>query len=199
MKIIWLAIGLLILLPAAISTVNAQHKEVGIKGGLSPYTLNFSNNTEKSGRARTHIGMFAQFELEPTGTWSLQPEVIYSLQGAKIAEDNQLITLDYLNIPVLLQYMPYHDLRFEAGPQFGILINAVSYYDGAAVDLKRKMNSVDFGISTGVNYLHRPSRFGVDFRYNIGLRNISENGSLRSRNRGFQIGIYYLFDFSDQL
>lgn len=200
MKMFCLVIVFLIFLPAASLDVHAQQTEIGIKGGLSPYTLNFSNNSEKNGRSRTHLGFFTQIQLDRSARYFLQPEIIYSLQGAELTADNRLITLDYLNIPVLFQYSPakFKGLRLQAGPQFGFLMTARSDQNGAAVDLKKRLRSMDFGISTGVNYLHRPTRLGFDIRYNIGLRSISDNGSLRSKNRGLQIGLFYLFNFSNQ-
>ncbi|MFT4833011.1 MAG: hypothetical protein ACI815_002675 [Psychroserpens sp.] len=37
------------------------------------------------------------------------------------------------------------------------------------------------------------SGFGVDARYNYGISNINEDDSSKAYNRGFQVGVFYLF------
>ena len=55
-------------------------------------------------------------------------------------------------------------------------------------------NSVDFALGGGIGYVNPPTGFGVDARYNLGLSNINKNGSVKSTNRGFQLGVFYLFN-----
>jgi hypothetical protein len=38
-----------------------------------------------------------------------------------------------------------------------------------------------------------PSGFGVDARYHLGLSNIREDDNNKAMNRGFQLGVFYLF------
>jgi hypothetical protein len=197
MKKIYLAIGILILCSVLIVNVNAQQTEFGIKGGISPYTLTLSGDFDQAIRPRTHFGIMARFQLDREEAFSIQPELIYSLQGTRINGSGRSITLDYIQFPVLFQFEPAEGLRVQGGPHLGFLLTARSDHDGAAEDLSRKVRSRDFGLTTGVSYTFQPVGIGVDLRFNQGLRIISENSELRSRNRGFQVGLFYIFDFGE--
>jgi hypothetical protein len=48
-------------------------------------------------------------------------------------------------------------------------------------------------LGAGIGYVEPSSGLGIDARYNIGLTDISENTAFKSTNRGFQIGLFYLF------
>ncbi len=175
--------------------VHAQQSEFGIKGGISPYTLTLSGDFDQAVRPRTHFGFMARFELDKEEAFSIQPELIYSLQGTRINGSGRSITLDYIQVPVLFQIEPAEGLKVQGGPHIGFLLTARSDHDGAAEDLSRKIRSRDFGLTAGVSYTFLPARIGVDLRFNQGFRIISENSDLRSRNRGFQVGLFYIFDF----
>jgi len=71
----------------------------------------------------------------------------------------------------------------------GILVSAKNEDE----DIKDNLKSVDFGIGLGASYVHPPSGFGIDARYNHGLSNINDNDDFKSYNRGFQVGVFYLF------
>ena len=58
--------------------------------------------------------------------------------------------------------------------------------------LLEELRGVDFGLGIGASYVHPPTGFGVDGRYNLGLTDISE-GNGDAFNRGFQFGVFYLF------
>jgi hypothetical protein len=83
--------------------------------------------------------------------------------------------------------------RLQAGPQVGFLVSAKTKAGNVEVDYKDQTNTIDFGLGAGAGYVHVPSGFGVDLRYNLGLSNINENDAVKSHNRGFQAGVFYLF------
>ena len=197
MKVFSLAIGLVITLMAAVPGLYAQQHDFGIKGGLSPYTLTFTGSSDQVMRPRVHIGFMARFHLHPEEAFYIQPELNYSLQGARFKNSDRLITLDYIQVPVLFQFEPAEGLLIQGGPVMSFLLTARSDSDGAAEDLSRKIHSRDFGLTIGASYIFRPAGVGVDLRYNQGVRMISDNSDLRSRNRGFHIGVFYLFDFDN--
>jgi hypothetical protein len=93
----------------------------------------------------------------------------------------------------MFQYMFDNGFRLEAGPQIGFLTNAKSEFNGSDSDVKESIKKVDVAIGAGIGYINPPSGWGVDARYNHGLSNINENGSVNSYNRGFQLGILYQF------
>lgn len=188
-----LHIFLLLAIFFSAGSVTAQDVNFGIKGGLNVYTLNNDNDADYNSKAGFNLGLLAHIHLAKQ--WTLQPEIVYSSQGAKINTGNTetRINLDYINIPVLVQYMFDNGFRLQAGPQLGFLVNAKSKTGDLSVDVKDNLKTIDFGLAVGAGYVHTSSGFGVDARYNFGLSNINENRSDKLFNRGFQLGVFYLF------
>lgn len=114
------------------------------------------------------------------------------MQGGESGNTN--FNLDYINIPVLFQYMFDNGFRIQAGPQVGFLVRAKAENGSTSLDIKDEFKTIDAGISFGASYIHTPSSFGVDARYNLGLTDISESSGMTSTSRGLQVGIFYLFD-----
>jgi hypothetical protein len=171
----------------------AQHVNIGIKAGLNIYTINNDNNAKYDPKAGLNLGLIGHIHL--TKQLAFQPEIVYSGQGAKFttAGVETKINLDYINLPLLFQYMFDNGFRIQAGPQIGFLVNAKSKTGSNATDIKNNLKTVDFGLGAGVGYVHPPTGFGVDARYNLGLSNINDNSTVKSYNRGFQVGVFYLF------
>jgi hypothetical protein len=171
----------------SVGTVTAQNVNIGIKGGVNLYTLGGDNDEGFETKAGYHIGLLGHIHMGPH--FALQPEVVFSAQGAK-SESNEDVHLDlnYVNVPLMFQYMFNNGFRLQAGPQLGFLVSA----DLEGDDVKDDLNGVDFGIGLGTSYIS-PSGFGVDARYNHGLTNINENDGFDSFNRGFQLGVFYQF------
>ncbi|MDO9554648.1 porin family protein [Rhodonellum sp.] len=173
-------------------TVSAQHANIGIKGGLNLYNLDLGAGNSFDTKAGIHLGLLGHIHL--ANQFALQPEIMYSGQGAKFMNGGveTKINLDYINVPVLLQYMFDNGFRLQAGPQVGFLLGAKYKTNNNSVDFKDDYKSIDFGLGFGGSYVHTPSGFGVDARYNLGLSNINENTNTTSKNRGFQLGVFYL-------
>jgi hypothetical protein len=178
-------------------TVSAQHSSqkstIGIKAGLNAYNINNDNGTDYKARVGFNAGLLGHLHLAPQ--LALQPEVVYSQQGAiaELANIETKLNLGYINVPVLVQYMFDNGFRIQAGPQLGFLLGAKSKVGGNETDIKDNFKSIDFGIGAGIGYVDPSSGFGVDARYNLGLSNINENtASDKSYNRGFQLGVFYL-------
>jgi hypothetical protein len=174
-------------------TANAQKVNLGIKGGLNVYNVKNDNGFEYDSKTGFHAGLLGHIHLAPQ--FALQPEVMYSSQGAKFTASNTetKLKLGYINVPVMFQYMFDNGFRLQAGPQVGFLINAETETNGASTDVKNNLKTVDFGLGVGVGYVHTASGFGVDARYNLGLSNINESDAVKSTNRGVQVGVFYLF------
>jgi hypothetical protein len=173
------------------STATAQHLNFGIKGGLNIYNVKNDNNVKYDNSLGYHFGLLAHIHL--TKPFAMQPEVLFSRQGAKSPSMDGQLTLDYINLPVMFQYMFDNGFRFQAGPHVAFLMNAKAKLGNASSDVKSSFNSVDFGVGAGMSYVHPPSGLGIDARYNWGLKNINENNSIKSYNRGVQLGVFWLF------
>ena len=142
-------------------------------------------------------GGFAIIGLGPK--FSLQPEVIWSQTKTKtdtslsnIPGDafssfkNGDVKLDYLSIPVLLNYKFIGNfLSLQAGPQFGILLNK----DENLLDNgKQAFKNGDFSMLGGVQV--KVSKFVGSARYVIGLHNLNDiDNQEKWKNQGFQLSV----------
>ncbi|GAB2811964.1 porin family protein [Ferruginibacter profundus] len=176
------------------ATVQAQHVNIGIKAGLNLYNLHNDNGVEYDSKAGLNAGLIGHIHLAKQ--LALQPEIVYSGQGAKYTTANveTKLKMGYINVPVMVQYMFDNGFRLQAGPQVGFLVSAKSETNNVNTDFKDNLNKVDFALGMGVGYVFVPTGFGVDARYNLGLSDISKNSAVKTTNRGFQLGVFYLFD-----
>ena len=187
---IYLTALLFTFLTMGVST--AQHVNLGFKAGLNVYNIQNEGSTQSDSKVDFHIGLLGHIHIGPH--FGIQPEIIYSRQGAtnNFGADDNTTNLGYINIPVMFQYMFDYGFRLEAGPQLGFLLSGKNVTNGISSDIKDQLQTLDFGIGAGVSYVHVPSGFGVDLRYNLGLSDISKQGTVKSTNRGIQLGVFYL-------
>lgn len=168
-------------------TANAQHINIGVKGGINSYDIHTDNSSSFDSRTGLHIGLIGHIHINDQ--FGFQPELVYSMQGAKT--NNSDINLDYINVPLIVQYMFDNGFRIQAGPQLGLLLNANTGNNSS--DISDDFKAFDVGLSFGAGYIHPPSGFGIDLRYNLGLSDITENSSVKATNGGLQFGVFYLF------
>ncbi|MFV0248377.1 MAG: porin family protein [Tenacibaculum sp.] len=208
---------LLIAIIAIGYTVNAQDIHFGAKAGLNVSILKGDDIPEDAkSRISFHLGGVVEFKLSEK--FSLQPELIYSVQGSKwlnleglnYVDENGInvtasdvdftLKLDYINIPLIAKYYVTEGLSLEAGPQIGI--NVVSEGEvktqgvSTTVDLKElgaEIKSTDFSLNLGAGYkLKNGLNFGV--RYNLGLTSISDSNEDEDvKNEVFQFSVGYFF------
>jgi hypothetical protein len=167
-KVSILILSLFLLLGA-----NAQQVHFGIKGGVNISSLHFNDNTSADSKVGLHLGILAH--IHASKTWAIQPELIYSLEGAKQDVGNTKVTynLNYLNVPILLQYMFENGFRLEGGPQIGFLLNAKTKAGDVTVT-NTSFKTTAVSIPLGIGYL-TSSGWGLDARYVFGLSNIDDN------------------------
>ena len=179
--------SLFLLFPA-----KAQQAHFGLKGGVNISQLHINDNPETDSKVGIHAGILVH--IHASQTWALQPELIYSLEGAqrKIGDSKVTYNLNYLNVPVLLQYMFSNGFRLEGGPQIGFLLSAKTKTGSVTVN-NNSIKSTAFSIPLGLGYL-TSSGVGLDARYVFGLSNIhdSENDPTIQSNV-FQLGLFYQF------
>jgi hypothetical protein len=190
-KVSLITLALLIVANAVV----AQQKTVqfGVKGGINFSTLldEFGTNDYRTGY---HAGLFANIPLD--AGFRLQPEVVYSAQGAEFPNDKKHY-LSYISVPVMLQYTIKDRFRIETGPQVSYLSKSEVKYEKMPegpneheADYFNEVNGGDFAWSAGAGYV-TPFGLGVDARYNLSLGDISKIGRLE--NRVWQVGLFYQF------
>ena len=163
----------------------------GVKGGLNISTLR-GNDVQAS---KSLVGGYGGFLANiPISTmFSLQPEVLYSLEGAREeGVGNPKTLLNYINIPVMLKYSDPSGFYGELGPQIGILASAKFQEDGESdVDIKKLLKSTNFSLGFGAGWNFSP-KVGVGLRYNLGLSSIGEDSGNDVKTGNFAIGIHYM-------
>lgn len=165
--------------------------KLGIKGGLNVANL-MGDVEEVAIRTSIHAGLVA--EIIVSDKFSIQPELLYSGQGASDTRDGGGRTkLDYVLIPVLAKFPIASGLSVEAGPQLGFLVSA-KYKDNESNEtVKDLYKTMDFGLDAGLEY---ELNSGVFFqgRYNLGLTDINNTDDNRRISNGviqFSIGILF--------
>jgi hypothetical protein len=183
----------LVILTSVALSASAQ-VQVGAKGGLNIANLGGDGLSGQgvSSLISFHIG--GQVSIPVADKFSIQPEVLYSGEGAKATGGKFL--LGYLNIPVLAEYNIAKGLNVEAGPQLGFLLSAQAEpTSGPSTDIKSQLKSTDFALVLGLNYKFTES-IGADARYNIGISDINATSGTNNSisNDVFQVGVFYLFN-----
>ena len=172
----------------SVSSLYAQHTNFGIKAGYNSASVQVTNSTDWEAKSGFHAGGFAHIHINKN--FAVQPEVVYSNQGGE--SGNAKLKLNYINVPVLLQYMVENGLRLQTGPQIGFLVTAKQKIGNVEADIDDRFDAVDIAWAFGAGYIFT-SGIGIDARYNLGLNNISDDETFKAKNRVFQVGLFYQF------
>lgn len=175
--------------------VKAQHVEFGVKAGLNLSTVKVGSSAGNSDpRLSAHVGGLAHIHL--TKEFAIQPELVFSGQGFKTTNtgnsNKSNYKLNYLNIPVLVQYMFNNGIRLESGPQVGLLLSGKYKTGDVTTDVKNAYKDIDFAWAFGAGYI-MPSGLGFDARFNLGIAKINDDIMADRRNGVFQVGVFYQF------
>ena len=179
-----------ILLSCLTLLANAQSSDThfGLKAGLNISDLDVKDGRDFDSKAGFHIGALAHVHMSPH--FGIQPEIVYSEQGGK--DGNEKWKINYLNVPVLFQYMTGTGFRLQTGPQLGFVVASKIKTGDIEENIKDDVSTVDVSWSLGASYLF-PEAIGIDARYNIGITNVNDAEIPEVRNRVFQIGLFYQF------
>lgn len=166
----------------------------GIKAGL-----NLANFTHTNYDAKTDFYAGIKLGVKFTERYTLQPEIVYSRQGARPQFDagtNSDIQIDYLSIGITNKFLLFEEvnLHLVIGPFFDFKINDnIDDYSS----LFEFLDYFDIGFFTGVDY-EFSSGFGLEIRYKLGFNEISGvdiNSNNTHYNKVFQLGLSYNFNF----
>jgi len=167
---------------------NAQ-VSIGPKIGLN--LANFTGNVSSDVRGLGALQVGGVAEIEIIDMLSIQPELVFSVQGIVIG-NTKLVTSN-INLPIMARFYPVEFLYVEAGPQVGFLIAANEKDQANNINVTQNFKTVDLGISFGAGTKITDLGLGFGIRYYAGLSNIFVNNS-RIKNGVFQIFAEYKFD-----
>lgn len=161
---------------------------VGLKGGLNFANLDVTSvkNTYDN-RTGYHVGAFALIKFANIG---VQPEVIFSQQGSEIKVTGGTVksNFSYMNIPIMIKLYTVAGLNIQAGPQFGFLTNNPTVVDANGESIENAIKKSDFSLGMGIGW-DLPFGLTIDGRYNLGLKNVSDDSSFDIKNQVFQVSV----------
>lgn len=129
----------------------------------------------------------------------IQPEVTYTIKGAKVTYDNLLTSgstkfrLDYIEVPVLLKVKLLPRFNIHFGPYVAFLLhskitnesNNSSFNFEQNID-KSDLNTLDTGLAIGTGI--ELGNFGIGIRYNYGLKRVGKERNYNNMNYAFPDG-----------
>ncbi len=182
-----------------VSLASAQSIKLGAKVGANMYKIDGVSFSDQF-KWGYHLGGTAELMFSPT--FGIQPEVLFNQSNTQTGYSFDTlyksinpgtaknVQLNYLTIPILLNWRPSPFITFQAGPQFGILM---SKEKSLLQDGQEAFKNGNVSILGGVqlNIL----AFRVYGRYGVGLTNLNniENNSDKWKSRGFQFGAAVMF------
>ncbi|MBB6369924.1 porin family protein [Chryseobacterium shigense] len=211
--------------------VNAQEKTkasspvtFGVKAGLNASTLSKADEYDNDQRIKPGFNAGIFVNIPVAEKFSVQPELLFNQVGSKTEERDEFYinsdryrrevdykkTLNYLSVPVMVQYNILPQLYVEAGPEFGFLLGGKNKGDITMTRnsgnttvtetsnfsdkiVKDLYNTFNFGIGIGAGY-YFTQNFGVTARFTAGITDIYKHNSGDAiRNNVFQVGVAYKF------
>ena len=162
-------------------TSHAQFFKLGLKAGVNYANQNGTAITVNSTNYKTeaisnyHIGLLAEVKLGER--FSLQPEVLYSTQGAKydaVGVANDFTNdIGYISIPVMAKINLNNTFSLDFGPQASFLMSKKK--DVSINDQK----NLDFGVGGGLT-IHITKGLFLQGRYIAGLTDISPEAKVKN-------------------
>jgi hypothetical protein len=169
----------------------AQGVSGGLKLGLNLANQTISGNgfvTSPSFRPSLHAGGYLTAMI--SSKLGVQPEVLYSGQGAK--NGDYTLKLNYIAIPVLVRFNITERFNVHAGPQIGILASAKAKMASESEDMKDLYKSTDVGIAAGLG-VDLPMGLNFGFRFVKGMSNIAKDAGndVKYKNYNLQFSVGY--------
>lgn len=211
--------------------MNAQEKTkssspitFGVKAGFNASTLSKADQYDNDQKLKPGFNAGVFVNIPVAQKFSVQPELLFNQLGSKTEEREDYYinadryrrvadykkSLNYLSIPVMVQYNILPQLYVEAGPEFGFLLGGKNKGDITTTRnsgnttvtetttisdkiVKDLHNTFNFGIGIGAGY-YFTQNFGVTARFTAGITDVyKHNTGDAIRNNAFQVGVTYKF------
>ncbi len=117
---------------------------------------------------------------------------LYSQEGGKDKKTEAKYKLDYINVPVLVNFYVAKGLAVKAGFQPGFKVSSKVTGSKAGVTVTADVDnvkSVNFSIPVGISYEYQ--NVCLDARYNAGVTELSSKGD--AKGQVFQLTLGYKF------
>lgn len=168
----------------------AQGVSGGLKLGLNLANQTFSGSgiTSSPGfRPSLHAGGYLTLMI--SNKLGVQPEILYSGQGAKSGDN--VLKFNYITVPVLVRFNISDRFSLHAGPQIGILASAKQKLGSESVDVKDGYKGTDIGVAAGLA-VDLPMGLNFGFRFVKGMTNLIEDSDdYKQKNYNLQFSVGY--------
>ena len=165
----------------------------GFKVGANISNISGDNSYDGM-KGAMHVGTVA--EIIVSDLFSIQPELLYSMQGSQDSDDSSLKNNNhYITVPIMIKYFINETMSIDAGPQIGYLLFAQTSNGWEEwVDTKDQLNAFDYGFNIGASY-EMDNGMNINIRYNYNFANIykSNDFDLKANNTVIQISLGYKF------
>lgn len=179
-----------VILFALSTNIQAQLVKFGVKAGLNYANQNGTDITVNSTNYKTdaitsyHVGLVAEIKL--VSSFSIQPELLYSTQGAtyKNITEEFKNELGYIAIPVIAKIHLNKFLSLELGPQASFLLsekNNVNFKDSETFEFA---GVGGLGINLTKNLF-------IQGRYVLGLTEASKEAQVKNSVVQISAGILF--------
>lgn len=215
MKLTLIAFSIFSLLMITTADAQQEYFEYGFKGGINLSTISGDVPSSYDTRTSMNIGGYGLYKILPK--LGIQAELLYSEQGFsdEFSEFNpvqneevdieQILRMQYINLPVLASYNVIENLWLEAGVQAGYLVNAeleeeeVTLDDLGSVesntvtrDETDNYESIDLALAGGLRYKLNQN-FMIQARYTQSLNDINKELAGDQYNSIFSFSVGFVF------
>ena len=181
----------LMLLASTISF--SQSFSFGPKAGvnISNYT---GGNIDSKALVGYHIGGMLNYGFGKV--FSIQPEVLFSTQGAKVTNDGVKndFKISYITVPVMLKLKANNGFYFEAGPQVGFRTSS----DIPDQTINNFAKGLDLSVGAGIGFQSKIG-LGIGARYIAGLSKVGDfsGGNINPdfKNSVIQASVFWAIPF----
>lgn len=176
---------------------SAQGFYWGPRAGLNISSL--TKTTFAKARARANFGMMAGYKINDLV--GLQAEALYSMQGSKMTNQDDVYSYNYFKIPVLAKVFLIGGLNIEAGLSFNWLVRARHKWTDEVYDAEGNVSTIDLTenlmndrrrfdltIPVGVNYQFS-KLFDIGVRYDISTIRVAEDATNRAKSSNWSVNL----------
>ena len=173
------------------ANVQGQFVKFGVKAGLNYANLNGTDITVNAKTYQSeaitsyHAGLIAEIGI--VESLSIQPELLYSTQGANYknaAEDIITKKVGYLSIPIMAKINLNKTISLELGPQASFILSGKDQFD------PNDSNTFDFSVAGGLG-IKVTSNIFISGRYGLGLTEVSKDA--KTKNSVIQVSAGIMF------
>jgi hypothetical protein len=177
---------------------------MGVTLGLNSSTLSGDNEGDVSRRTGVIGGIFVVIPATPM--FSVQPELLFTMKGAKSSEEGitGTLKLNYLEIPVLgrLDMSASGGVKpfVYAGPAISFNLSCTAEVSGSGVNISgdcedeetgESVKKVDYSgvIGGGLAFDVSGRAFTIGARYTHGFASLAENGDIKNRTLSLLVSL----------